>query len=62
MNAFIYFGHAGSSLLCGLFSRYSKQGLLSSGSVQASHCGGFSCGRAQALGHMGFRDCDMWAQ
>ena len=34
-------------------SRCGKQGLLSRCGVQASHCGGFSCFRAQALG--------MWA-
>ena len=57
---FIYFGCAGSSLLHGLFSSCSEQGLLSGCSVWVSHCGGFSCcstwalgGRAQWLGHMG---------
>ena len=49
-----YFGFAGSSLLLGLFSSCSTQGLLSVCSVWASHCGGFSCCRAQALGHVGF--------
>ena len=38
---FMYFGCAGSLLLCGLFS---------SCVAWASHCGGFSCFRAQALG------------
>ena len=45
-NNFIYsfiFGYAGSLLLCGLFSRCGKQGLLSSRGVGASHCGGCSC-------------------
>ena len=36
--------------------------------MQASHCGGFSCRRAQPVGHMGFSSCrtrglllpDMW--
>ena len=32
------------------FSSCSKWGLLSSGGVWASHCGGFSCCEAQALG------------
>ena len=36
-------------------------GLLSSCGTQASHCGGFSCCEAQALGararHMGFSSC-----
>ena len=44
---------AGSSLLRGLFSSCGKRELLSSCSVQASHCGGFSCCRAQALGGVG---------
>ena len=47
---FTYFGCAGSSLLRGLFSSCSEQGLLSSCGVRASHFGGFSCCRAQALG------------
>ena len=48
---FIYFG------LCWVFAGLSfsctKQGLLSSCSARASHCGGFSCCGAQALEHMG---------
>ena len=36
------FGRAGSSLLCGIFSSCSKQGLLSR-DARASHCSGFSC-------------------
>ena len=35
---------------------------FSSCSVQASHCSGVSCCRAQALGHAGFRSCSVWAQ
>ena len=35
------------------FSSCSKQGLLSSCGARASHCGGFSCCGAQALGHVG---------
>ena len=35
------------------FSCCSEQGLLSHCDVQASHCGGFSCCRAQALGCTG---------
>ena len=58
-NLCIYFWLAGSSLLqrlfssCGkqgLLSSCGKQGLLSSCGVRASHCGGFSCFGAQALG------------
>ena len=30
--------------------------------VQASHCGGFSCGRVQALGQVGFSSCGMQSQ
>jgi len=39
------------------FSSCSEQGLLSSCGVRASHCGGFSCCRAQALGHICFSSC-----
>ena len=56
------FGCVSSSLLCGLFSSCSKQGLLCSCGTQASHCGGFSCFGAWALGHSDFRSCDTWAQ
>ena len=43
ISLFIYlFGCTGFSLLCGLFFSCGKQGLLSSYSVWASHCGGFS--------------------
>ena len=38
------------------FSSYNKRGRLSGCGAQASHCGGFSCCRAQALG-MGFSSC-----
>ena len=46
-------GCAGSSLLLRLFSSWG---------TQASHCGGFSCCRAWALGHTGFSSCSIWAQ
>ena len=46
----------------GLFSSCGEWGLLSSYGVQASHCNGFSCCRAQALGRTGFSSCDTWAQ
>ena len=39
------------------FSSCSNWGLLSSWAVWASHCGGFSCCRAWALGHVGLRSC-----
>ena len=44
-------------MLLGLFSSYGEQGLLSSCGARASHCGGFPCYRAQALGHVGFSSC-----
>ena len=61
---FIYlliFSYAGSSLLCRLFSSCREQGPLSSRSVGASHCGGFSCCGAQALGLAGFSSCSSQA-
>ena len=45
----------------GLFSGCSR-GVYSSCDAQASHCGGLSWCRAQALGRMGFSSCSMWAQ
>ena len=52
---------AGSSLLHRLYSSCSKQGLLSSCSVQASQCNDFSRYRAWALGHVGLSSCGTWA-
>ena len=37
-------------------------GLLSIFSAWASHCGGFYCCVAWALGFEGFSSCNMWAQ
>ena len=50
---------AALSLCCCLWAFFScsKRGLLSSCSVWASHCDGFSCCRAQALEHSGFSSC-----
>ena len=48
-----FYGCAGSSLLWGLFSSCSKQGLPFSCCARASHCGDFFCG-AQVLGPVGF--------
>ena len=62
---FIYlfvFGCAGSSLLHRLFSSCGEPGLLPSCGARASHCGGFSCCRAQALGTVGFSSCSTWVQ
>ena len=53
----IVFDCAGSLLLCRLFSSCSKRRLLSSCSVLASHCGGFSYCRARALGYVAFISC-----
>ena len=58
---FIYFGCAGSPLLCRLFSRCGEWGLLSTWGVQASHCGGFSSCGALALWDVGLSVCGMWA-
>ena len=57
LNNFICFFiscFVGSLLLHGLFSGCREWGLLSSCSVRASYCRGFSCCRAWALGHAGF--------
>ena len=51
-----FFGCAGSSLLPGLPSSCSEQGLLSSCGAPAYHCGSFSCWGAQALGCVGSVD------
>ena len=45
----------------GFFSSCGKVGLLSSCGERASHCGGFSCYWAQALGHLGFHSCSSQA-
>ena len=57
----IYFGCSGSSLLQRLFSSCDELGLLFRGSVQASHCRGFSCCGAWALGQVGFSNCSSQA-
>ena len=46
---FIYFGRAGSSWLLELLANCGEQKLLSRGSVQASHCSGFSRCETQTL-------------
>ena len=43
------------------FSSCSGWGPLSSCGAWASHCRGFSCGRAQGLGHGGSSSCSSWA-
>ena len=59
---FMYLLLAAPGLCCytWAFSSCSEQGLLSSG-APASHCGGFSCFRAQALVCLGIRSCGLWA-
>ena len=52
-NYLFIFVCAGSSLMPGLFSSWSKWGLLFSYGAWASHCGGFSCHGVQALGYVG---------
>ena len=47
--------------VCGLFSGCSKWGLLSSCSVQASPCSGFSLQRVGSR-ESGLRSCSAWAQ
>ena len=55
---FIYSFLAALGLHCCMgFSLRGEQGLLSNCAVQASHCGGFSCCRARALGHVGLSSC-----
>ena len=69
MYVFIYFGCAGSSLLCVDFlSLQQAGGLLSSWGARTSYSGGFSCG-AQALGTwalvvatLGLSSCSKQAQ
>ena len=46
----------------GLFPSCSERGLLSGRGVWISHCSGFACCRAQALGCVGFSNFGMWAQ
>ena len=57
----LLFGSTGSLWLCRLFSSCGKWGLPSSSGMQASRCSRFSYREAQALGHIGFSSCRMWA-
>ena len=54
-------GCAGSSLLLGLFSNCTEQGLLCSCGMQACLCSGLSCCAAQTLGCEGLSCCSSWA-
>ena len=63
INLFIYlfiFGCVGSLLLHTGFLQLRRGGATLCCSVQASHCGGFSCCGARALG-TGFSSCGTWA-
>ena len=44
------FGCVGSSLLCAGFSLVAQAGATLRCGARASHCGGFSCCRTQAIG------------
>ena len=55
------FGCAGSAFLLWFFSSCREQDLLSSCGAQTSHCSGWSCCRARALGHPGSSSCGSWA-
>ena len=58
---FFFLVCAGSLLLCGLSSNFSEQGLATLlWCARASHCDGFSCCRARALGHSDFSSCGSW--
>ena len=66
-NLFI-FGCVGSSLLCVGFLQLRRAGATLCCGAWASHCSGFSCCRAQALGTQasvvvthGLRSCGLWA-
>ena len=61
-NNFIYFWLCWVFVAVRAFSSFGDQGLLSSCGVQASHCGGFSCCQARALGILGFGSCGKWDQ
>ena len=52
-NNFIYLGCTGSSLLQEDFLEFWRAGATLRRGVQASHCSGFSCCGAQALGPWG---------
>ena len=60
-SPYITFRIAGSSLLVRLFL-VAASGGSSSWQCRAARCGGFSCCRAEALGHVGFSGCSAWAQ
>ena len=61
-NNFIYLFLAVLGLCCcvGFPRVVAIRGYSLSCGAQAPHCSGFSCCRAQALGHRGFSSCGSW--
>ena len=57
---FIYFRPYWAFAPAWLFCRGGAWGLLSSCSMRLPHCGGVSCCKAWALGHVGFSSCSSW--
>ena len=53
----LIYGCAGSLLFCVGFLSLGRVGATLRCGVQPSHCGGFFCCRAQALGRTGFSSC-----
>ena len=47
---------------CALFSSRGEQRILSSCSVRASPCNGFSCCQGQTPGPLDFSSCSTWVQ
>ena len=58
----IIFGCAGSVLLHGIPLAVASRARSVCERRQVSHCSGFSCCRAWALGHWGLKSCGRWAQ
>ena len=60
---YLFLGCTGSLSLRGFFSVFREPGLLSNCSVQASHCGGFSCCSVAPVvqGCQGFSIYSFWA-
>ena len=48
--------------MTGFFASCGEKGLLSRSGTWATHCSGFSCWRAQALGRVGSNSCGSQAQ
>ena len=54
---YLFFAVLGLCFYAQAVSSCSTQGIHFSCSAQASHCGGFSCCRGQALGRLSFSSC-----